>query len=158
RWGAVLGQYVYRLLTSLDVIQEERKLVFLGPGPTAVPTYDPATLAAMGIEGFEAEGFSPELGWMPSLVLMAKNTYVWLDQLSKKYQQNIYRLDQIPDEELDQLSRWGFTGLWLIGVWERSPASQRIKVMCGNPDAVPSAYSLYDYTIAEDIGGEAAYQ
>ncbi|MGE3914046.1 MAG: alpha-amylase family glycosyl hydrolase, partial [Chloroflexota bacterium] len=56
------------------------------------------------------------------------------------------------------LSRWGCTGLWLIGVWERSPASQRIKVMCGNPDAVPSAYSLYDYVIAADIGGEAAYQ
>ncbi len=29
--------------------------------------------------------------------------------------------------------------------------------MCGNQDAVASAYSLFDYTIAEDLGGEAAY-
>ena len=64
---------------------------------------------------------------MPRLVLIAKNTYVWLDQLSKKYQRAITRLDQIPDEELDTLARWGFTGLWLIGLWERSTASQRIK-------------------------------
>jgi glycosidase len=142
------------------VIKEERKLIFLGPGPTQVPVYDFTSLAGGDADatGFEAEAFSPELGWMPSLVLMAKNTYVWMDQLSRKYGRLIDRLDQIPDEELDQLSRWGFTGLWLIGVWERSPASQRIKVLCGNPDAVPSAYSLYDYNIAADLGGEAAYQ
>jgi hypothetical protein len=52
----------------------------------------------------------------------------------------------------------GFTGLWLIGLWERSRASQRIKQMMGNPDAVASAYSLYDYQIADDLGGEDAYR
>jgi hypothetical protein len=60
-------------------------------------------------------------------------------------------------EELDQLARWGFNALWLIGVWERSPASSEIKQRMGNPEAAASAYSLYDYTIAEDLGGEAAY-
>src|SRR5205085_9807255 len=35
-------------------------------------------------------------------------------------------------------------------------ASQTIKQLCGNPEAVPSAYSLYDYQIAADLGGEAA--
>jgi glycosidase len=95
---------------------------------------------------------------MPRLVLIAKNTYVWLDQLSKKYQRSIARLDQIPDEELDILARWGFSGLWLIGLWERSRASQRIKQLCGNPEAVASAYSLFEYRIADDLGGEAAYQ
>ncbi|WP_243689091.1 alpha-amylase family glycosyl hydrolase [Geotalea toluenoxydans] len=54
------------------------------------------------------------------------------------------------------LSRWGFTGLWLIGLWERSPASQRIKQISGNPDAFSSAYSLYDYVIANDLGGDEA--
>ena len=53
--------------------------------------------------------------------------------------------------------RWGVTGLWLIGLWERSKASERIKRMRGNPDAVASAYSLDDYRIADDLGGEAAY-
>ena len=165
RWGSMLGTYVYRLLSSLDVMKEERKLIFLGPGPSQVPVYDFTSLRGSSAGGavdadgnpIEAEAFSPELGWMPSLVLLAKNTYVWMDQLSKKYGRTIDRLDQIPDEELAQLERWGVTGLWLIGVWERSPASQRIKVLCGNPDAVPSAYSLYDYNIAHDIGGEAAY-
>ena len=79
---------------------------------------------------------------MPRLVLMAKNTYVWLDQLSQQYKRQITRLDQIPDEELEKLARWGFTGLWLIGLWERSRASARIKQMMGNPEAIASAYSL----------------
>ena len=92
------------------------------------------------------------------LVLIAKNAYVWLDQLSKKHQRPIIHLDQIPDEELDKLARWGFSGLWLIGLWERSRASQKIKQLCGNPEAVASAYSLFDYQVAADLGGETAYQ
>jgi glycosidase len=150
RWGSLLGRYLYRLLSSLDLIQEEEKAIFLGPGPARV--YDYA-----GLEG-EAERFSQDREWMPSLVLLAKNAYVWLDQLSKKYHQTIYRLDQIPDEELDRLVHWGFSGLWLIGLWERSSASKRIKQLRGNPEAVASAYSLYDYQIAADLGGEEAYQ
>ena len=62
----------------------------------------------------------------------------------------------MPDEELDALARQGFTGLWLIGLWERSPASQRIKQRMGNPEAVASAYSVYDYAVAVDLGGDAA--
>ncbi len=64
---------------------------------------------------------------MPRLVLIAKNSYVWLEQLSQKYKRWIKTLDQIPDEELDILRDRGFTGLWLIGLWERiraSPAHQ----------------------------------
>ena len=36
-------------------------------------------------------------------------------------------------------------------------ASQRIKQLRGNPEAVASAYSLDDYRIADDLGGEAAW-
>ncbi len=43
-------------------------------------------------------------------------------------------------------------------MWERSRASQRIKQACGNPEAVASAYSLLDYVIADDLGGEAALE
>ncbi|MFQ3597095.1 MAG: alpha-amylase family glycosyl hydrolase [Chloroherpetonaceae bacterium] len=103
------------------------------------------------------ENFTPDLNWMPRLVLIAKNTYVWLDQLSKKYQRSIKRLDEIPDEELDILVRRGFTGLWFIGIWERSYASKRIKHLNGNIDAVASAYSLDDYVIAKELGGYDAY-
>ncbi len=150
RWGAILGHFLYRLLSSMDLIKEEEKAIFFGPGPSEV--YEFAGLEA------EPERFSPDRDWMPSLVLLAKNAYVWLDQLSKKYQQHLTRLDQIPDEELDKLARWGISGLWLIGLWERSPASKRIKQMRGNPDAVASAYSLFSYDVAKDLGGDEAYQ
>jgi glycosidase len=59
---------------------------------------------------------------------------------------------------LDQLSQWNLTALWLIGIWERSPASQKIKQWTGNPEAVSSAYSVYDYIIANDLGGEEAFE
>ncbi|WP_252263480.1 alpha-amylase family glycosyl hydrolase [Paracidobacterium acidisoli] len=94
---------------------------------------------------------------MPNVVMVAKSTYVWLSQLSRQYNRAIERLDQIPDEELDLLSRRGLNALWLIGIWERSPASQTIKRLCGQPDAVASAYSLSSYHIAWDLGGEEAY-
>ncbi len=106
----------------------------------------------------EYEAFSADQAWMPTVVLMAKSTYVWLEQLSKKYGRHIHRLDQIPDEELRLLAQRGITGLWLIGLWERSSASRTIKRLRGNPDAVASAYSLKDYMIAEDLGGESAYE
>ena len=149
-WSLLLGKYLHQLLSSLDFIQEEEKPIFFGPGPALVTQYTES-------EMLEEERFSTDKDWMPRLVLLAKNAYVWLDQLSKEYQDSITRLDQVPDQELDRLSRGGFTGLWLIGIWERSPASQRIKQMCGNPDAVASAYSLYDYSIAYRLGGDDAY-
>jgi hypothetical protein len=150
RWGLLLGREFYRVLGSLDLIQEEEKPVFAGPGPARV--YD-----FRGMEP-ELERFSPDLDWMPRVVLLAKNTYVWLDQLSQKYKRLIAHLDEVPDEELDTLARWGYSGLWLIGLWERSPASRKIKQLCGNPEAVASAYSLFDYQIAADLGGPAAFQ
>ena len=125
---------------------------FAGPGPTQVLEF-----GGLGPE-IASEGYSADRDWMSRLVMLAKSTYVWLDQLSRKYQRPITRLDQIPDEELDTLARWGVSGLWLIGLWERSRASQRIKQLMGNPEAVASAYSLYDYQIAYDFGGEEAYR
>jgi len=154
RWGILIGKYLYRLLSSLDLIKEEEKLGFAGSGPgeTRIPIYARSSLDS------EVEQYSADKEWMPRLVLMAKNTLVWLDQLSKKYQTSITRLDQIPDEELELLASRGFTGLWLIGLWERSTASAHIKQMCGNPDAVSSAYSLANYDIAHEIGGFEAYE
>jgi hypothetical protein len=106
----------------------------------------------------EYEAFSPDQAWMPTVVMMAKSTYVWLEQLSKKYLRHIHRLDQIPDEELRYLADRGMTALWLIGLWERSIASRTIKRLRGQADAVASAYSLKDYNIAEDLGGNQAYE
>ena len=155
KWGYLLGPYLLRLLSSLDLIKEEeiaelRRMAFWGRGPAGVYEFPEMEK--------EPERFSLDLEWMPRLVLMAKNVYVWLHQLSRKYRRSIYRLDQIPDEQLNLLANWGFTGLWLIGLWERSLASKRIKELLGNPDTVASAYSLFDYQIASDLGGEEAFQ
>jgi glycosidase len=148
KWGAVLGDaYILRILRGMDFVKEEviRGRWAGGFGGSA-PVLD--------FHGEpEYERFSPDKDWMPRMVLMAKNSYVWLDQLSKWYGRDIRRLDQIPDEELDKLRQAGVTGLWLIGLWERSRASQRIKQMMGDVDAVASAYSLLSYDIAPDLGG-----
>ena len=158
-WASFLGEYFYRLLTSLDLIKEENKLTFGGgPGPIPVPVYDKKSLLAGSNGLIDRVAFSQDRDWMPGLVLMAKNTYVWLDQLSKKYQRSITRLDEIPAEELEFLAKSGVTGLWLIGLWERSKASATIKQLCGNPEAIASAYSLYSYEIAYDLGGTEAYE
>ena len=110
---------------------------------------------------FSTERIKPSLcdeaAWMRNLVLIAKNTFVWLEQLSQKYQTSIERLDEIPEEELAFLKDAGINGLWLIGIWKRSPASQKIKELYGNQDAIASAYSVYEYRITEELGGEAAY-
>ncbi|MDD5370601.1 MAG: alpha-amylase family glycosyl hydrolase [Anaerolineaceae bacterium] len=155
RWAGLLGHYLYRLLSSLDLIREEEKAMRFqlggGPGPVLIPRY-----LGTSMEG-EVERFSMDREWMPTLVLIAKNAYVWLDQLSRKYAREIRHLDQIPDEELAQLTSWGFSGLWLIGLWERSQASAKIKQVMGNQDAVASAYSLARYEIAYDLGGQSSY-
>ncbi len=147
RWGLLLGKFLMRLLSSLDYLKEEGRL-FWRAG-FSKEGYD----QALSFTGEEIEAFSPDKEWMPKTILLAKSTLVWLDQLTKKYQREIRRLDQIPDEELDQIAHRGFNSLWLIGLWERSKASKRIKQMCGNPEAEASAYSLYDYDIAWELGG-----
>ncbi|HHE37965.1 MAG TPA: hypothetical protein ENL20_05260, partial [Candidatus Cloacimonetes bacterium] len=148
-WSSILGDELLDLLKGLDLLKEEQKLGLPGPGPSSVYEF--------GSEE-EYEKFTQDKDWMPNLVLIAKNTFVWLDQLSKKYGKSISKLDEIPDEELELLSQRGFTGLWLIGLWERSPASQKIKHISGNFDAISSAYSIKNYNVAGNLGGEEALE
>jgi len=151
-WGSLISEEMLGIiLMAIDTMSEENKIILPGKGPAEVLEF------STGKNGYhEPEAFSDELDWMSQIVIIAKNVFVWFDQLSKKYGRSITRLDQIPDEELDLLSGWGFTGLWLIGLWKRSPASQKIKQICGNPEALASAYSLYDYVIDDELGGEDA--
>lgn len=141
--------WLKRLFGGMDLLSEEWKSAWHptngGDADMSPPNYDYLMR--------EYERFSADQEWMPRVVLMAKTVLVWLYQLSKKYNRDISRLDQIPDEELDLLRDEGFTGLWLIGLWERSQASRTIKQICGNPEAAASAYSLDDYEIAWNLGG-----
>jgi len=165
KWAMFLGPALTRVLTGLDVLKEEELAVWLrfhppvrgGAWPPPLGDSSAGAIPRFGQLEHEYERFSQDLDWMPRVVLIAKSVYVWLHQLSVAYGREITHLDQIPDEELDTLARRGFTGLWLIGVWERSRASQRIKQLTGNPEAVASAYSLLAYDIAADLGGEAAF-
>lgn len=148
-WQMILGEWLRRLLEGIDTLSEEEKAAWQ-PTFGGSPDMDPYSYDSLLKE---YERFSPDRDWMPKVVLMAKTVLVWLDQLTKKYNRPITRLDQIPDEELNALRDEGFTGLWLIGLWERSYASKRVKQLCGNPEAAASAYSLWDYDIAENLGG-----
>lgn len=145
RWGLVIGGKLKKLLGGVDMLAEEEKPSFHGPGPSRVLSYEQLDK--------EYERFSEDKDWMPRVVMIAKSTLVWLDQLSKAYGRRIATLDAVPDEELDTLAQRGFNALWLIGLWERSEASRRIKELCGNPEAAASAYSLFDYEIAGELGG-----
>ena len=150
-WGARVGKFLTRILRSVDVLREESRVRAqpgAGPPPAEVYRYDES----------EAQRFSPDTEWMPGVVMIAKSTLVWLDQLSRRYDREITRLDQVPEEELDRLAAAGFNALWLIGLWERSRASRRIKHLTGNPDAEASAYALYSYDIAEELGGWPALE
>ncbi|HEY9055233.1 MAG TPA: alpha-amylase family glycosyl hydrolase, partial [Rectinemataceae bacterium] len=145
-WGMSLGTMSGKLLSSLDFIAEEETPRFPpGPGPIHAYTYSSSRK--------EYEKFSSDQSWMPSTVLMAKNVLVWLHQLSAEYGLPILRLDQIPDRELDIMAQRGLSALWLIGLWKRSAASEKIKRACGNPEAAASAYSLFDYEIEPSLGG-----
>ncbi len=151
--GSGIGDWLKRLLSGMDTIAEEEKASWQPMGfgdPMGGPDMQPYSYENLVNE---YERYSPDRDWMPKVVLMAKTVLVWLDQLTKKFGYPITTLDQIPDSELDTLRDEGFTGLWLIGLWERSKASKRIKIKCGNPEAAASAYSLYDYNIAANIGG-----
>ncbi len=164
-WKPLLGESLEQLLLIAgEILREEELAIWMkfNPPDEAQRRRGQGIVASAEVPEFgsqvhEYEKFSPDMAWMPTAVLIAKSTYVWLAQMSRQYGRDISKLDQIPDEELTQLARRGMNSLWLIGVWERSRASKTIKQLCGNSDAVASAYSLFDYAIAEDLGGEAAY-
>lgn len=145
-WGAAFNEIGLKILQSLDLIKEEEAPRFPpGPGPALPYRYSSAR--------HEYEKFTQDKDWMPSLVLVAKNALVWLHQLSADYGKSLTRLDEIPDQALDSIAEHGINGLWLIGLWQRSPASEKIKRLSGNPEAAASAYSLFDYEIAPELGG-----
>ena len=49
------------------------------------------------------------------------DTWVWLSDLSQKHGKSI-NLSSVPAAEWDAIAAYGFDAVWLMGVWERSPA------------------------------------
>ncbi len=159
-WNAIVGDLVERLQLAFDLRLEESRWLASRAAAALGEHHSPGDAQAPDYTGLEAEDerFSADAEWMPRTVMIAKSTLVWLDQLARTYRRPVARLDQVPDEALDRLAAFGIDALWLIGVWERSNASRRIKQHAGNSEAAASAYAVHDYAVAAELGGEDAWR
>ena len=59
--------------------------------------------------------------WRKRPVIYEIATWVWLDELRERYGQSL-TLATIPAHEWDALAELDIDAVWLMGVWERSPA------------------------------------
>lgn len=104
--------------------------------------------------------------WPPYPVIYEINTWVWLDELGRRHSRPM-SLETVPAVEWDALAGLGIDALWLMGVWERSPAGIGIamrhegilaelkKVLCdfSPQDNVGSPYCVRNYVVDEHLGG-----
>ena len=91
---------------------------------------------------------------------------MWLNELSDHYKQ-VITLATVPSEQWDALASLEVDGVWLMGVWERSPEGIRISnenvglqndFLRALPDYTPadnvgSAYSVHRYVVDAHLGG-----
>jgi hypothetical protein len=94
------------------------------------------------------------------------NTWPWLAELSRLEGRSL-TLASVPDAEWDRVVALGFNAVWLMGVWERSPAGialanrnsallaelRRVLPDYQPADNVGSAYSVRRYRVAHQLGG-----
>ena len=94
------------------------------------------------------------------------NTWVWLSDLSRKYQTAI-DLSCVPSIEWEAISGYGFDAVWLMGVWERSPlgisiANKNERLLKSFRQALPdfqpednvgSPYCVRRYVVDQHLGG-----
>ncbi len=104
--------------------------------------------------------------WPCYPVLYEISTWVWLTDLSKKYGKNI-DLSSVPAADWDAIAAYGFDAVWLMGVWERSPAGiaianqnqglledfRRALPDFRSEDNVGSPYCIRDYVVDQHFGG-----
>ena len=104
--------------------------------------------------------------WPRYPTLYEINTWVWLTDLAKKFGAAL-DLGSVPSSEWDAIAGFGFDALWLMGVWERSPAG--IAIANRNPnlladfrralpdfrpeDNVGSPYCVRRYVVDQHLGG-----
>src|SRR5688572_17060232 len=103
--------------------------------------------------------------WPDKLFIYEINTWVWLNTLSRQYQQTI-TLDNIPDDALDSVAKPAIDIIWLMGVWKRSDYARRNALKykheyvgalpnITDDDIIGSAYSIGEYEVDERLGGRA---
>jgi hypothetical protein len=88
--------------------------------------------------------------WAGHPVIYEINTAVWLDELSRKAGERV-TLASVPPAEWDAATPAGVDAVWLMGVWERSPAG--LAVATGNQELQSSfREALPDVQAADIIG------
>ncbi len=104
--------------------------------------------------------------WPRYPTLYEINTWVWLWDLRRKYGNSV-DLGSVPAAEWDAIAAYGFDAVWLMGVWERSPASAAIanrnQALVDDfrralpdfrpDDNVGSAYAVRSYVVDPHLGG-----
>lgn len=104
--------------------------------------------------------------WPSNPLIYEINTWVWLNELSRKYRQAV-NLATVPTQEWDAIASHGFDAVWLMGVWERSPAGIAISMPnkglledfrralpdFSAEDNVGSPYCVRRYVVDEHLGG-----
>lgn len=104
--------------------------------------------------------------WPKNPIIYEINTWVWLHDLSQRYNKAI-TLATIPPDELDGIAELPVDAVWFMGVWERSPAgiligrahavlqaeSRRVLPEFSPTDLVGSPYSVHRYLVDEHLGG-----
>lgn len=97
------------------------------------------------------------------------NTWVWLADLSNKTGHRV-DLSSVPSSEWDAIAAGGFDAVWLMGVWERSPAGiaianknagllqdfRRALPDFRTDDNVGSPYCVRRYLVDPHLGGRSA--
>ena len=105
--------------------------------------------------------------WPDQPVILEINTWVWLEELRRTAGSQL-DLGSVPAAVWDATVPEGVDAVWLMGVWERSPAGTaialehpglRADVEAALPDAtdadiVGSPYCIRRYTVDEALGGD----
>jgi hypothetical protein len=104
--------------------------------------------------------------WPQQPVVYEINAWAWLTQLERKYKAKM-DLGSIPSQEWDYLRDLGPDGIWLMGVWSRSPAGRKISLEdpelnreyravlpdFSEADVSGSPYCIYSYVVEPHLGG-----
>jgi hypothetical protein len=105
-------------------------------------------------------------GWPKYPTIYEINSWVWLHDLGEKSGTS-FDLGSVPSAEWDAIANYGFDAVWLMGVWERSPAGIAIANHNQNllddfrralpdfrpEDNVGSPYCVRRYVVDKHLGG-----
>ena len=88
--------------------------------------------------------------WIKNPVIFEINTWVWLWELSQEMHYPV-TLANVPDSAWDELAQFNIDAVWLMGVWERSPAG--ISVSNQHPGNLADfREALADFTVEDNVG------